>query len=103
MLLANSRFADYVVGGWQLSAIWQHQTGGPLGFGDAIFTGDLKSVLNLPAEKRSTSRWCNVKGPGFNTVTAQQLSLHYQVLSPRFSWFRAPSQDQMDMSLLKNT
>lgn len=103
MLFHNNRLVNYVAGGWQLSAVWQYQTGAPLGFGDPIFTGDLKSVLDMSTDRRNTSMWFNVNGPGFNTVAAQQFGNHYQVISTRFSWFRAPSQDQVDMSLLKNT
>ena len=102
-LLARSRAADVIVGGWQLSGIWTFQSGAALGFGDAIYSGDLKSALDIDPNKRDVSRWFNVDGPGFNKNSAQQYQYHYRVLSTRYGWFRGPRQDFIDMSLLKNT
>ncbi len=35
---------EFVVGGWQLGGLYQHQSGAPLGFGSRIFIGDLKKM-----------------------------------------------------------
>jgi hypothetical protein len=92
--------AAYILGGWQMAGIWTLQSGRALGFGDAIFYGgDLRSIL-LPDSQKTIKRWFDTSQ--FNTNSAQQLSMHYQVLAPRFSWFRAPRQDYLDMSVQKN-
>ena len=43
---------DKAIGGWQVEGLYEIQTGAPLGFGDAIFTGNL-SDIPLPVGQRS--------------------------------------------------
>ena len=50
--------ADFVAGGWQIGAIVALQSGGPMGFGNAIFNGDIRS-LALPGGERDVDRWFN--------------------------------------------
>jgi hypothetical protein len=38
------RWADTIVGGWQMAYIFQRQSGAPIGFGNIIFTGDIKTL-----------------------------------------------------------
>lgn len=102
--LRNGVWVDRFFGGWQVSGINTFQSGSPLGFGDPIYTGQLTSVLNtsqIPGGQ-SVSEWFCTQCPGFNEITSQQYSLHYQQLAPRFSWFRNPHQEQVDLSLFKN-
>jgi len=88
-----------VLGGWQLNGAWQHQSGGPLGFGNAIFNGDLNNVL-LPDGQRSVDQWFNLNA-GFERNSARQLASNLIRFSPRFSGIRGPGQDRMDLGLIK--
>lgn len=98
MLLSKAnRLTDALIGGWQLSGIYTFQSGAPLGFGNAILTGD---NLSLPSEQRNIQRWFNING--VNRVPAQQLQLNLVTLSPRFAGVRAPGFNFTDLSMIKN-
>jgi hypothetical protein len=88
-------------GGWQVQGIYTAQSGPPLGFGNAIFTGSLASVA-LPNSQRTVERWFNTDA-GFNKVSAQQLANNLVTLSSRFSGIRGDGGNNWDMSLIKNT
>ena len=76
------------------------QSGAPLGFGNAIFTGDLDDIV-LPKSERDVDRWFNVDA-GFNKNTAQQLGSNIRTMPLRFSGIRSDDQSRWDFSIIKN-
>ncbi|MCC6262145.1 MAG: carboxypeptidase regulatory-like domain-containing protein [Bryobacterales bacterium] len=93
---------DFIVGGWQLGGIYQHQSGEPLGFGNRIFNGDLKSVV-LPKDQRGVDGWfVPAATAGFEVSGAKQLASNLRRFPLRFSSIRGPNQDRWDFSLIKN-
>ncbi len=62
--------------------LYTGQSGPPLGFGDAIFNGDLKSIP-LPGDQRTVDRWFNVDA-GFERNSKNALSYHLCKMSSRF-------------------
>ncbi len=90
-----------LVEGWQAQAIYQLQSGPALGFGNAIFTGNLGDVP-LSSSQRNIYEWFNVNA-GFNRNSSQQLSQNIQTLSTRFSGIRGDGLNNWDISLVKNT
>ncbi len=106
-----NRFADAIVGGWQLNGVWQNQSGAPLAFGNRIFNGDLSQVL-LPVNERSVDRWLRVvpssTNPnavvpyGFNSISGQQLASNLRKLPVRFAGITGPGQSRWDFSAIKN-
>lgn len=96
------RALDFVVGGWQLGGIYQHQSGGPLGFGNRIFNGDLKRIV-LPKDQRGVDAWfVPAAQAGFETNGGKQLASNIRQFPLRFSSVRGPNQDRWDFSLIKN-
>lgn len=91
---------NFVLGGWQFNAVYMRQSGAPLGFGNAIFNGDLGNVV-LPKGERSVDGWFNLNA-GFNRNAAQQLGSNWRQFPIRFNGIRGPNQDRWDMSMLKN-
>jgi len=89
-----------IAGGWQLNGAWQHQSGQPLGFGNAIFNGDLKNVLR-PEGERGVDGWFNLNA-GFERNAALQLANNLRRFPLRFSGIRGPNQDRVDFGLIKN-
>lgn len=89
-----------ILSGWQLNGAVIRQAGAPLGFGNAIFTGDLKDIP-LPKDQRSPDRWFNTRA-GFNTVTSQQLANNIRTFPLRFSGVRGDGQASWNFSLLKS-
>jgi hypothetical protein len=76
------------------------QAGAPLGFGNAIFTGNLKDIP-LPKSERSADRWFNTNA-GFNKVSSQQLANSIRTFPLRFSGVRSDGQASWNFSLLKD-
>lgn len=95
------RIPRTMISGWQVSGIYQGQTGPPLGFGNAIFNGNLHDVP-IPNGQRTVSRWFNVDA-GFERNSALQPSLNLQQLSTRFSGIRGDGANNWDLSVIKNT
>jgi hypothetical protein len=89
-----------IFGGWQLQGWYEGQTGDTLGFGNAIFTGDLHNI-ELPVADRRAERWFNINA-GFNRLSAQQLANNLIGLSPRFNGVRADGINNFDVALFKN-
>ncbi len=90
-----------LVGGWQLQGVYTGQSGPPLGFGDAIFTGNLKDIV-LPGSERTVDRWFNVDA-GFDRNSKNALASHLRTISTRFAGIRGDGINQVDLSALKNT
>ena len=89
-----------IIGGWQLSGVVTKQSGGPLGFGNRIFTGDLGDIV-LPEDERTAERWFNTEA-GFNRNAQQQLASNLRTFPLRFSGIRSDGQTRWDFSLTKN-
>jgi len=94
------RPVNAVLGDWQIGAIVAWQSGAPLGFGNAIFNGDIKNI-NLPAGQRDVDRWFNTDA-GFNRNANQQLASNYRLFPLRFSGIRGDNQHSWDFSIVKN-
>jgi hypothetical protein len=98
-LSSTNRLADLFVGGWQLSAVVQLNSGFPLSFGDVVFNGDIKGI-SLSKGERSIDRWFNTTG--FNRNAAQQFGSHLRTFPLRLSGVRSSAYHSADISLLKN-
>lgn len=92
------KLADLFAGGWQLNGIAIMQSGPPLGFGNALFVGDIKAVP-LSGSARSVERWFATEG--FVRDASQQLQSNYQQFPIRFSGIRGDGQRAWDWSLFK--
>jgi hypothetical protein len=101
-LLANANpVVSRIVGGWQMSGIWNLQSGFPLIMNNAIFYGDPSSII-LPADQRNPSHWFNIAG--FVTASGDQpLSNQYRTWPRVFSGLRRQRINNMDLALIKNT
>ncbi len=95
------RVVSGLAGGWQVQGIYSYQTGEPLGFGNAIFTGDLKDIP-LARGERSIDRWFNVDA-GFERNSSKQLGSNIRTMPSRFSGIRGAPQNNWDLSFIKNT
>ncbi len=92
-------FVQTLFGGWQAEAIWQHNTGAPLGFGDALLIAPLQNVP-LPSGQQALAQWFNTAA--FDRKSGDQLADNLITLSTRFSGIRGPGIDLWNMSGIKN-
>jgi hypothetical protein len=92
---------NFIAGGWQLSGIYQHQSGAAMGFGNRIFNGDLHKIV-LPKDQRSVDHWYVAAATaGFETSSAKQLASNVRTMPLRYSGARGPNQDKWDFGFLK--
>ena len=87
-------------GGWSLSAMYQWQSGSPIGFGNIIFNGALAGIV-LPRSERRPERWFNVDA-GFNRNSAEQLASNIRTFPLRLTGLRTHEWNTCNISLVKN-
>lgn len=98
-LASSGALVRQLAAGWQLQAVWQANSGPPIGFGNAIVLTSIDDVALSP-DKRTISRWFNIDA--FNRNAAQQLASNLRALSTRFGEVRAAGVDTWDISAVKN-
>jgi hypothetical protein len=96
----TSGLLNKIAGGWQSETIFVRQVGAPMGFGNAIFNGDLHDI-ELPSDQRTIYQWFNTSG--FNRNSAQQLADNIITMPLRFSCIRDGGLNERDTSLIKIT
>ena len=94
-------WADRIVGGWQVQAIYIAQTGSPMAFANVAFVGNLHDIP-LPKSERTIARYFNT-GSGFNTNSAQQLANNLRTFPPYLTGARNPGWNLWAMSVIKST
>ena len=90
---------NQVIGGWQVNAIYQAQSGPGLTFGNVIYTGRYRD-LKLPSDVRKIDRWFNTDG--FERDPRRQLAYNIRYLPSRFACVRADGMNIWDLSAHKN-
>ena len=90
-----------LISGWQVQSIYQLQAGGPLGFGNAIFTGTNINQADLPSNLKSVTQWLNPAH--FDNNSADELSDNIITLHSMFSQVRGPRSNLLNLAMAKNT
>jgi Carboxypeptidase regulatory-like domain/TonB-dependent Receptor Plug Domain len=88
-----------IAGGWEISAVWFAQSGTPLGFGDAVFNGNVHSIT-LPNSEKSINEWFNVNA-GFDRSAADALADNIQTFPLRLPGVRTAGQSDVNDSAMK--
>lgn len=94
----TNRWVQGVIGGWDMQAIWQVNSGPPLAFGNVIYGGDLRNIA-LPKSERTFARWFNTAG--FDKNAPAQLASNYRTFPSRLSGTRGPGVHSWDVSMIK--
>jgi hypothetical protein len=92
---------SHIISGWQVSGVYQYQSGAPIGFGNIFFTGSFDDIP-LPADQRSTDRWFNTAA-GFVTASAAQPVSNVRTFPLRLSNVRTDAINNIDLSVIKKT
>jgi outer membrane receptor protein involved in Fe transport len=90
---------NHVLGGWQINAAVQFQSGAPLEFGNVLFSGNIKDIV-LASDQRGVDRWFNTEA-GFDKVAGRQLVNNVRTFPNRFGGIRAPASSAWNASLAK--
>jgi hypothetical protein len=91
---------DHIAGGWQFGAIYQAQTGRPIRFPNAFYTGNTADIV-LPDSEQTPDRWFNTAG--FVTASATQPGTFHRRVFPVLpdGRLRQDPLNLWDMNLLK--
>ena len=92
---AHGVFAS-LVGGWQVNAVWQWNTGAPLSFGNVLYYADLPSIAS---GNQTLGQWFQVNS--FERNPANQLANNLRTFPLRVSGTRAPATNNWDISGFK--
>jgi len=98
--LKSNRLLDLAFGGWSVQGIYQGASGLPLGFGNALFIGNIKDIP-LPKSQRTVDRWFNVDA-GFERNSARQLANNIRTFPLRFSGVRSDGFNILNLSAGKS-
>ncbi len=88
---------DAALGGWQVQAIYQWQSGPPLEWGNVIYTGLFTAI---ESQSPSIQRWFNTGG--FNRDARQALANNLRTFPLRISSARAAGLNNWDIGLFKS-
>ncbi|MGA7341783.1 MAG: carboxypeptidase regulatory-like domain-containing protein [Terracidiphilus sp.] len=95
--LHNSNLLDELVGGWELTSIYQYLSGTPLGWGNANYSGNFTGFDNNPHITGQAS----FNTAGFDRVSADQPgSYNYRTFPANL--LRSDATKNFDFSILKN-
>lgn len=94
----ENRVAREIARNWQIGAVLTAQGGPPLGFGNALLTGNLSDIA-LPGSERSIYRWFNTGV--FNRNSREQLTYNYRTLSSLLSGVRGPGMNIWNLCLIR--
>jgi len=93
-----SRGVDVALGGWSVNAIYQWQSGAPIGFGNVILNGALGDIV-LPYADRAVERWFRTEL--FERRASEQLVSNLRTFPLRLTGLRADGWNTWDLSLFK--
>jgi hypothetical protein len=98
LLFANvNKVASYIVSGWQISTVYQYQSGAPIGFGNVFFNGNIGDIA-LSGDEQTLTRWFNTDG--FVRANPQN---NLRTFPFRISNVRTDSINNIDFSMIKKT
>jgi len=92
-------WVDGVVGGWQVQAIFQGQSGPPLAWGNLIFTGNSYESIKLSSSERNVDRWFNTSL--FEPNATRQLANNLRTFPLRIATTRAAGINLWDLGMFK--
>jgi hypothetical protein len=96
-----NKVASYIISGWQISGVYQYQSGAPIGFGNLFFTGNFRDIA-LSGSEQSLGRWFNT-GAGFVTASTAQPVSAVRTFPFRLPFVRTDTINNLDFSVIKKT
>jgi hypothetical protein len=96
-----NKVASYVISGWQISGVYQYQSGAPIGFGNIFFNGNFSDIA-LSGDEQTLSRWFNTDAGFVKASNAQPVS-NVRTFPFRISNVRTDSINNIDLSVIKKT
>lgn len=97
--------AGRLLGGWQLSTVYQRQSGPPINWGNEFYLGDLDKIEDAFAHSRvfgsDIHQWFDPNMPFERRSGAQPGTYHVRVFPNRFQGLRSSGIDNLDLKILR--
>ena len=90
-------WVNHIIGGWQVQAIYQAQSGPALEWGNVIYTGDFTAIPL--GDGRNIDRWFDTSG--FERDSRKQLANNIRTFPKRISAARAAGINLIDLGMFK--
>jgi len=97
-LSQSARPVHLVLGGWSINAIYQWQSGAPIGFGNVLYSGVLADLV-LPYSDRRVEEW--FRTDQFERRNTAQLESNLRAFPLRLTGLRADGWNTWDLALFK--
>jgi hypothetical protein len=94
-----------VVGGWQLSSVYQIQSGPPISWGNLFYYGDMKdfgTALNRSIQDTDFHQWFDPKMPFEKDSAKQPGTYHVRVFPQSLGSARSDGINNLDLRILRN-
>jgi hypothetical protein len=97
--------ARHVFGGWQLSTVFQKQSGPPINWGNEFYTGDLDNISDAfnhsEVFAQDVHQWFDPNMPFERKSGAQPGTYHVRVFPSRFRELRGDGIENLDVKILR--
>jgi hypothetical protein len=98
-------FAGRLLGGWQLSTVYQKQSGPPINWGNEFYNGDVNNIEDAfnhaGAFGRDVHQWYDPAMPFERRSGSQPGTYHVRVFPNRFQALRSDGIDNLDLKILR--
>jgi hypothetical protein len=97
----TNKVTSRIISGWQISSVYQIQSGVPLEFGNIFFNGNFRDIA-LSGDQQTPQLWFNTNA-GFVTPSGSQPVSNVRTFPFRIPYVRSDSINNFDFSLQKKT
>lgn len=94
-----------IVGGWQLSSVYQRQSGPAISWGNEFFYGEislLEKAFDPSVRERDIHRWFDPEVPFEKNSSKRPGTFHTRVFPERIGSLRADGINNLDLRILRN-
>ena len=98
----QERFLNHILGGWQVAATYEFQTGPLLGWGNLFYRGDINTFEeDATSGTQTLDQWFNTSVPFERTSAALPAAFHVRVFPRFFNGSGADGLNQWNANLVR--
>jgi hypothetical protein len=103
--LLQENIGGHLLGGWQLSTVYQKQSGPPITWGNEFYSGDLNNIEEAFSHSgvfgRNVHQWFDPSMPFERRSGSQPGTYHVRVFPSNFDELRSDGIDNLDLKILR--
>ncbi len=100
----NTGVLGNIIGGWQLSGVYQNQSGPPITWGNEFYTGDISELEKAfeGARDKDVHQWFDPNVPFEKASSKRPGTYHVRVFPDRINSLRADGIENLDIRVLRS-